>query len=377
MKICVLADAISIHTKKWVEYFAKEHEIDLITFSYTKKEKEYVPEKFYKECNNVRLYKISKNVPFIFISPFKIRKIIKKMDPDIVHAHYVTQYGFCGALSGLHPFVVSAWGGDIARDPEKSKIFRFLVKFALKKADLVHTGDEPGKKRLLELGCDEGKIFIQPFGIDVNRFSPEAKSKSLKEKLGITDKYSVINARHLKPEYDVNTFIKAIPWVLKKIDNVKFIVGGGGFIERELRELVLKLGINDYVLFLRGVEHDEMHRYLASVDIYVDTFVEGTHKGGGGIGATTMEAMSCGTPQILAKSVSVNESSNWFYGLTYEPLNPKDLAKTIVYLLKNEELRIEIGKKSREMAIEIGDWEKNLKIQESFYEKLTKGDAEA
>jgi len=38
MKICYLADARSIHTRRWVEYFAKEHEIDLITLSYTKKE---------------------------------------------------------------------------------------------------------------------------------------------------------------------------------------------------------------------------------------------------------------------------------------------------------------------------------------------------
>jgi glycosyltransferase involved in cell wall biosynthesis len=86
-----------------------------------------------------------------------------------------------------------------------------------------------------------------------------------------------------------------------------------------------------------------------------------------------MEAMACETPQILAKSVSVNDSSNWFHGLTYEPLNPKDLAKKIVYLLKNEELRGEIGKKSRETALGIGDWKKNLKIQENLYEKLTEG----
>lgn len=43
MKICYLADARSGHTKKWVEYFAKEHEVDLITFSYKKKEDTFVP----------------------------------------------------------------------------------------------------------------------------------------------------------------------------------------------------------------------------------------------------------------------------------------------------------------------------------------------
>ena len=38
MRICYLGDARSTHVRRWVEYFAKEHGIDLITFSYTKKE---------------------------------------------------------------------------------------------------------------------------------------------------------------------------------------------------------------------------------------------------------------------------------------------------------------------------------------------------
>lgn len=32
------ANARSIHTRWWIEYFANEHAIDLITLSYTKKE---------------------------------------------------------------------------------------------------------------------------------------------------------------------------------------------------------------------------------------------------------------------------------------------------------------------------------------------------
>jgi len=35
MKICIVADARTTHVKRWVDFFAKEHEIHLITFSYT------------------------------------------------------------------------------------------------------------------------------------------------------------------------------------------------------------------------------------------------------------------------------------------------------------------------------------------------------
>ena len=94
MKLCFLADVRSIHTRRRVEYFAKEHEIDLITLNYPKKEGAFVPEEVYRKRENVRVHKVSKKMPFLLVAPFEIRRLIKKIKPDIVHAHYVTQYGF-------------------------------------------------------------------------------------------------------------------------------------------------------------------------------------------------------------------------------------------------------------------------------------------
>ena len=364
MKICYLADASSIHTQRWVKYFAERgHEVHLISYNPARIE-------------NVKIYvlpKIKNQFLTFILRFFEVKKLVKKIKPDLLHAHYISGYGWYGAFTRFHPFVVSAWGSDIAVDPERSKLHRFLVKYVLKKADLVHTGDEPGKERLIELGCDKSKILIQPMGIDTNRFSPRARSEDLRRKLGIEDKYSVLCARWFKPLYNVDIFIKAMLYVLKEIPNVRFIICGAGPLESQFKKLVEKLEINKDVVFTSLIPNAEMPKYLASIDVYADTAIHLTNKGGGGIGVTTMEAMACETPQILAKSVSVKDSSNWFHGLTYEPLNPKDLAKKIVYLLKNEELRGEIGKKSRETALEIGDWKKNLKIQENLYEKLTEG----
>lgn len=91
--------------------------------------------------------------------------------------------------------ILSAWGSDIATDPEKPRILRFFVKFTLKKADLVHTCDEVGMSRLIELGCDRAKIFVQHWGVDTNLFSPQARSPSLRKTLGINCTYSVIMTR--------------------------------------------------------------------------------------------------------------------------------------------------------------------------------------
>jgi len=273
---------------------------------------------------------------------------------------------------------LSAWGSDISTDPQESRITDFLVRFALKKADMVHTGDEVGRRRLMELGCDPGKIFVQQWGTDTNQFSPKARSKALRRSLGIDDGYSVLCARWWFSQYRVDVLVKAMPLVLKKIPSVKCIMLGGGPLEPELKELARELGVYENMVFVGKVPKNEMPKYLASVDVYVDTASDYrvgaagnilVARGGGGMGQITREAMACGTPQILSDNINVRLGT-WFQGLAYKQLDHRDLAEKIVHLLRNEELRREIGEKSRKVALEICDLEKTMKQWETVYHEL-------
>jgi len=170
--------------------------------------------------------------------------------------------------------------------------------------------------------------------------------------------------------YHVDVLIKAIPHVLKSINNVKFILTASGPAESNLKQRANKLGVNENVIFLSGTPHEEMPKYLPSADLYVDTFFPITKKAGGGIGTTTMEAMACGIPKIIAMRPFSVEPNNCFQGLSYEPDNSRDLAEKIVYLLKNKKLRGKIGKKSRKVALEIYNYNKNIEKFEQLYKNL-------
>ena len=376
MKICYLADARSGHTRRWVEYFAKEHEIDLITFSYTKKEDTFVPEEVYKKMG-VRVHKVSKPMPFLLFAPFKIRRLIKKIKPDIVHAHYVTQYGFCGAFSGFHPLIISPWGSDIAVDPDKSILKRWLIGYALGRADAVSAGNEVWKSRLMELKCSKDKITpLRYASVNTNEFHPSKRLDSLRKSLGAENDFLVLNARPLIPLYHVDVFIHAIPLVVEKIPNVKFIIisrTGKEPIKHQIEELARKLAIEDKVTCIGVVPHSKMPEYLASVDLYVDTFVNVENNKvvdkGNGIGVVTLEAMACATPQILPESVEVT-SGDLYQGRTYRPLEYQGLAEKIVELLQNEKLRKQIGNKSRNAAIEIVDDNVVMRKWEELYFSL-------
>ena len=58
-----------------------------------------------------------------------LKTAIKKFTPDVLHAHYATSYGLIGALSGFHPFVISAWGTDVMRFPQKNFINKFILQY--------------------------------------------------------------------------------------------------------------------------------------------------------------------------------------------------------------------------------------------------------
>jgi len=367
MKLAFLANGRSVQIMNWIRYFSdRGHDVHLITFTS-------------KPIEGVKIHELRYfGKPAYPLRIWELRRAVKKIDPDILHAHYISHYGVYAALSGFHPLILSAWGSDISVDPEKSKIHRFFVTFALKRADLVHTGDELIRKRSMELGCDPGKILVQLWGVDTNRFSPKARSQSLRRSLGIDDIYSVLCARWWRPNYRVDVFVKTMPLVLKEMKNVKFVMLGGGPLESKLKELARKLGVYENILFVGKVPEEEMPKYLASVDVYVDTLSDYrvsilggsvVARGGGGMGQTTREVMACGTPQILSNMLDVR-SSDWFHGLMYKQLDHRDLAEKIALLLKNEKLRRKIGEESRKVALEICDLEKTMKPLETVYHKL-------
>lgn len=375
VRLAFLADGESVHTKRWLKYFVgKGYDIHLITSTA-------------KPIKGVKIHKLrfslARNAYFLAHTSFplrawKIRKTVRKINPDVLHAHYITNYGLCGALSGFHPLILSPWGSDITTDPERSRIKKLLIRFAFERADLVQIDTELGKKRLIELGCDPRKIFMQQWGVDTNRFSPKARSQSLRRKLGIDDAYSVLCARYWRPLYNVEVFVEAVPLVLKEIKNVKFIMLGGGPLEPKLKELARKLGVYENIVFVGKVPEEEMPKYLASVDVYVDTLSEyrfdasgdvTVARGESGYGQTTRQIMACGTPYVLSDMLGVR-SGSWFQGLMYKQLDHRDLAEKIVQLLKDEKRRRRISEKSRKIALEIFDLEKTMGKWETVYHEL-------
>ena len=367
LRLCFLASG-SVHTVRWMKDFAeRDYDVHLVTFDKM------------DQVESARIHRLKYRSKLAY--PFRIldvKRVVNEMNPDVLHALYISHYGVYAALSGFHPLIISVLGSDILIAPERSRIFRFGVQLALMKADLVHVGDEGGRKTLIELGCDPKKILTQEWGVDLDRFSPNARSQTLRDRLGIRNCYSVLSASSWKVDYNVDVLIKAIPLVLNRVPDVKFILLGGGGLEDHLKALADKLGVHENILFIGKVPYEEMPMYLASVDVFVDTISDYAHafgriikrKGGMGIGQTTKEAMACGTPQVLPSHSSVNY--DLFKGLTYKQLDYFDLAEKIVQLLQDQKARRRIGEESRRAVVEHCDQKTIAEGWHNIYHKLSR-----
>ncbi len=366
MRICYLADASSIHTQRWVKYFADVgHEVHLIS------QKPF-------DANtpaNVNLHLLQPltvgTVPLKGINlAFQVLQIyrkIRRIKPDILHAHDALGYGFWGALCRFHPFVVTPWGSDVVVKPGESWFFKWSIQVALKNADFITCDADHLVETMTALGAHHNKIRVIYFGVDTKRFCPAPKNDALRARLGIAPgSLVVISLRSLNPIYDIESLVRAAPLVLKKIPDVRFIIAGNGALRAQLEQLAITLGVAEQLKFVGAIPNQELPDYLTLSDVYVSTSLSD-----GGLAASTAEAMACALPVVIT---DFGDNRQWVTdskgGFLIPLRNPAVLADKIVYLLENAEIRRKFGTFNRQVILERNDYYTEMAKVEHIYQAL-------
>jgi L-malate glycosyltransferase len=378
--ICFLADIRSIHTQRWVGYFADKYNCHLITFDYPEEESKSrveIGDAFFKS-KNVAVHKIKKFIT----APFVVDFLLSLIKPDLVHAHFVTQYGFFGAFSHHHPLVITAWGDDVLIPQSLTETQKFLythiAKYALRRADVITCDGENTYSAMICFGANAARIHRIYFGVDTSIFRPlKMEPQSSLERLGekfkpmdrLTDNdpKSVIYLRGFDKVYDPYTLIRAIPMVLKECPNTHFRMIGGGS-ELSAIQNVIYPGIEDRKQYIGRVPIDAIPSYLNISDVYVNTSISDS-----GLAASTAEAMACGIPVV---TTDVGDARKWIKdgvnGFVVEKGNSWQLAEKIIALLKDDQLRKQFSQKGREIIVEKQDYNKEMDKMNKLYQQLMK-----
>jgi glycosyltransferase involved in cell wall biosynthesis len=369
LRLCFIADGISLHTQRWTNYFAgRGHEVHLISSRLPERSNEG----FDRE---VHIHSLARLLPNLWrVSGYlsgivwllQVRKLVREITPDILHAHYIQVPAYLAVAADFHPLVLTAWGNDILVDPEQSRISRFLVEYCLKKADLITCESEHLSKRLIGLGANPTKINLICWGVDTQRFSPGEKDEKLIEALGIANAPIIISTRTLDPIYDVESLIESIPLVLRDEPKAKFLIVGKGSQETKLKRLATSLGVADSTVFTGYLPNDELPRYLRIADVYVSTSLSD-----GGLSLCTAEAMACELPVVIT---DFGDNRKWVddyvNGFLVPLRDTKALASKILYLLSNREERIRFGQANRKKIEDRKALHKEMLKVEACYQEL-------
>lgn len=350
-KICFLADADSIHTRKWVDFFSNfDNEIYLISMRET-------------------TYKYNKNVKLIVIEPpFKsklsylfiiknIKKLISDIKPDILHSHYATSYGLYGRMSGYHPFVISVWGSDVYEFPKSNSLNAKLLKFILKGTDSVCSTS-------LDMGNEtkkyyDGEINITPFGVDIEKFNMKIPV--------LNNEYITIGViKNLRKIYGIEYLIKAFSDLVKENKkDIRLMIVGNGPEKENLEKLCDELNIISKITFTGNIDNNKVSDYINMMDIVCISSLSES------FGVAAVEACACGRPVVSTNVGGLKEIViDNYNGYTVDPKN-SDLIKEKLQILIDDESKIrEFSVNARKIAVEKYNWIENAKIMKNLYEKI-------
>jgi len=296
-----------------------------------------------------------------------IMKLLKKIQPDLVHLYVQHYYSIPIILSGF-PYILTSWGNEVLKLRRANLILNTLARCAAMNARKI-TGDARCvKKAWIEVGVPEKRIEVIFFGVDISVFNPDVNGQGVRKRLELGKNDIVVistRAFYEDPPYDVECLIRAIPLILKRHRNIKFIIKGAGPLENYLKSLVKELSVSRYVRFVGLVPHYKVAQYLAAADIYVSTcYIDTTS-------VSLLEAMACALPPIVTDILGNREwIENGVNGFLFPPKNPKALAEKIIELVENEPLRKRFGKRCFRIIKQKATWKESLTKMETIYKSL-------
>ena len=157
-----------------------------------------------------------------------------------------------------------------------------------------------------------------------------------------------------------------MPLVLSKFSDVQFVLLGRGTLKDSIRSLVKDMGLEKSVIFLDYIDNAKMPNIMSMADILISTSLSDA-----GIAGSTAEAMSCELPVVVTNS---GENDRWINhgenGFLIPVSSPKILAEYIIKLLKNEQLRHNMGKEARKTILENNDYMVEMEKMHTLYQGL-------
>jgi len=363
LRILFVANPSSVHTQRWVSWFAKRHDVLLYGYpavdpkTWTHPDIKLAPT---MPSGTVPVWTTIKIVRHL-------RGVIRDFKPDIIHSHYLVPRTWLVAATGFHPTVATAWGSDIL---QTTRFQRYMNRWALKRTDLA-TSDSADAVRILNTIRGQGlKTELIQFGVDTERFRIAQPVNDLRSAWNIPAHAKlVVSPRILRPLYNGQTIARSFISIANEHPDVFLVFlaynADASYLE-SVKQILDKAHLMDRVRFIPSIPHDQMPDLYQSANIVVSVPDSDTTP------VTLLEAMACGAMCISTDLPSIRE---WVSNPNFlvPPKHHEQLVAALQRALSlGTELRARYVAENRQIVEARASQDHEMKQMETLYLQLLK-----
>jgi glycosyltransferase involved in cell wall biosynthesis len=235
------------------------------------------------------------------------------------------------------------------------KIKKIIAVSEYTKTDLINFLNIPGEK-----------ISVIPHGIDTKSFlastDPSEINEKVKNRFGGSGDY-VLCVGTLEPRKNYLKTLEAFKIVLKRFPGLKLVIAGGkGWQSDQIHQKVSALQLDSSVLFPGYVGYSDLPILYKGASAFIFPSIYE------GFGLPVLEALSFNVPIAVSNVSSLPEIAGEA-ALKFDPNIPEDIAKQIIRLLEDSDLKENL-KRLGDERIKSFTWEKTAKKTLDVYRSL-------
>jgi glycogen synthase len=296
-----------------------------------------------------------------------------RFDFDLVHGHdwLVAGAGDHLARRFRCPLVVTIHATEYGRhqgwvDKHPQSYIHGVERWMANRADRVITCSHYMRGHVADVyGLEEDRVTVIPNGIDPLDLQPVDDLDRLRARFAAPDERLIVLVGRLVYEKGFQLALEALPGLIERLGDVRFLVAGSGTHEQELRNQASELGLDPHGTFLGWIGDDVLHSLYRIADLCV---VPSLYEP---FGLVALEAMASGCPCIVADTGGLREivPEDDRVGLRFNGGDAEHLEAMVERLLTDDALRERLVAEASEHVLRF-DWADVARQTAAIYDEL-------
>jgi glycosyltransferase involved in cell wall biosynthesis len=288
---------------------------------------------------------------------FKALRVAQKKRATVMHGNWVIPGGvIAAAAAGRLPLVVSLHGSDVFI-AERHGLMRAAARGVFQRAVRITAPSDDLCRRAARLGADPARLQTVPYGVDADRFAPDADTRRrVRHELSLGDGPVIVTAGRLVRKKGFEYLIDAARVLAGTHPAARVLIAGEGDLRDDLERRASDASPARITL-LGNRAQSEIARLVAAADVVAVPSVRDEAGNVDGLPNFALEALASGTPVVATRAgglpQAIEDGSN---GLLVDERDAAGLAAAIGAVLDRPDWARTLGARARERVIREFGW---------------------